>query len=94
MIFLTTLQKSRKLNDVAATVAFSVFFVMLAFCGLFYILTAAALTEQKDKSRILQNVLSTVDETVSRVHEAGQKATESNDATPDLITSNETDDTL
>ncbi|MGY8790579.1 MAG: sensor histidine kinase, partial [Pseudomonadales bacterium] len=73
MIFLTTLQKSRKLNDVAATVAFSVFFVMLAFCGVFYIWTAAALTEQKGESRILQNVLSTLDETVSRVTDAGQK---------------------
>ena len=94
MIFLTTLQKSRKLNDVAATVAFSVFFVMLAFCGLFYIWTAAALTEQKDKSRILQNVLSTLDETVSRVTDAGQKATESNGAAADLITFRENFDAL
>ena len=94
MIFLTTLQKSRKLNDVAATVAFSVFFVMLAFCGVFYIWTAAALTEQKGESRILQNVLSTLDETVSRVTDAGQKATESDGAAADLTTFRENFDAL
>ena len=94
MIFLTTLQKSSKLNDVAATVAFSVFFVMLAFCGVFYIWTAAALTEQKGESRILQNVLSTLDETVSRVTDAGQKATESDGAAADLTTFRENFDAL
>ena len=94
MIFLTTLQKTRKLNDVAATVAFSVFFVMLAFCGVFYIWTATALTEQKGKSRILQNVLSTLDETVSRVTDAGQKATESDGAAADLTTFRENFDAL
>ena len=61
---------------------------------MFYIWTAAALTEQKGESRILQNVLSTLDETVSRVTDAGQKATESDGAAADLTTFRENFDAL
>jgi hypothetical protein len=88
------LQKSKKLSDVAATVAISVFFMLLAFCGLFYIWTAAALTEQKGESHVLQTALSSLDETVSSVNDAGLKATESDGAAADLITFRENFDAL
>ena len=88
------LQKSKKLSDVAATVAISVFFMMLAFCGLFYIWTASALTEQKGESHVLQTALTSLDETVSRVNDAGLKATESDGAAADLITFRENFDAL
>ena len=88
------LQKSKKLSDVAATVAISVFFMLLAFCGLFYIWTAAALTEQKGESHVLQTALASLDETVSSVNDAGLKAAESDGAAADLITFRENFDAL
>ena len=88
------LQESKKLSDVAATVAISVFFMLLAFCGLFYIWTAAALTEQKGESHVLQTALASLDETVSSVNDAGLKAAESDGAAADLITFRENFDAL
>ena len=93
MIFLTMLQHSRRVSDIAATVAFSVFFIMLAFCALFYIWTVDALSDQPDESRLLQAVLLTLDRDLSRVSDAGLQAAASGEAA-DLITFRENFDAL
>ena len=87
------LQQSRRVSDIAATVAFSVFFVMLAFCGLFYIWTVDALSERPAESRVLQTVLLTLDRDLSRVNDAGLQAAASGEAA-DLITFRENFDAL